>query len=541
VGSSRRKIIIAIAAGSLLAGAPMLAFNFWLGDIIDHRGQEDVGGSARRIMSLAENRITVAINRLSELSARGVSSCDPASLRQMRQVSFLSSPIKEVSVVSADGRTLCTGLGLPLEQSKVIASQPAATGGKVMVELVRVAGRPDPMVRVRRLGIDGAPGLAALIPKDLFLPAVATQGGRFDAYARMQMRDGTVIAQTGSNDGSRDDGNFFATVRSERYGLSATIALSRSSFMAAHRGLRAAGAVITGAIALVILSFAWLLPMRGDRANPVIEIERAMTAGEFVPYFQPVVDIKTGQLRGAEVLIRWRKRDGSIVSPGAFIPLVESSGLIVELTRYMMRRVCEEAGEVLGRRPQLKISFNMTARHFDDDTIARDICEIFQDSPLSLSQVVLEVTERQPLANLSETRRVIAALQALGVRIAIDDVGTGHNGLTYMLKLGVDIIKIDKVFVDAIGIESNSTAIIETLIDLANNMRMDIIAEGIETFEQVAYLRALGIRAVQGHVFAPPLPASSFLQLVEAIEPLPEKPIESGNDIIAVPAHLATA
>jgi EAL domain-containing protein (putative c-di-GMP-specific phosphodiesterase class I) len=139
-----------------------------------------------------------------------------------------------------------------------------------------------------------------------------------------------------------------------------------------------------------------------------------------------------------------------------------------------------------------------------------------------LSQIVLEMTERQPIENLTDTRRVIAALQGLGVLIALDDVGTGHSGLSYMLKLGVDIIKIDKMFVDSIGIDRNSTAIVETLIDLADNMRMEIVAEGVENFEQVVHLRNLGIRAAQGYVFAPPLPSSSFLQLVEAIDPLPK-------------------
>ena len=146
--------------------------------------------------------------------------------------------------------------------------------------------------------------------------------------------------------------------------------------------------------------------------------------------------------------------------------------------------------------------------------------KIFEDSPIKLSQVVLEVTERQPIENFTKTRRVIAALQGLGVRIAIDDVGTGHSGLSYMLKLGVDIIKIDKMFVDAIGTDRNSTTIIETLIDLAHNMRMDVVAEGVENFEQVMHLRELGIRSAQGYVFAPPLPGCSFLQLVEAIDPL---------------------
>ena len=109
-------------------------------------------------------------------------------------------------------------------------------------------------------------------------------------------------------------------------------------------------------------------------------------------------------------------------------------------------------------------------------------------------------------------RRVIAALQGLGVHVGIDDLGTGHSGLSYMLKLGVDFIKIDKMFVDAIGTERYSTTIIETLVGLGRDMHMEIIAEGVETFEQVQHLRERGIRKAQGYVFAPPLPGSSFLQ-----------------------------
>ena len=117
------------------------------------------------------------------------------------------------------------------------------------------------------------------------------------------------------------------------------------------------------------------------------------------------------------------------------------------------------------------------------------------------------------------------------MRIAIDDVGTGHSGLSYMLKLGVDIIKIDKMFVDAIGTDRNSTTIVETLVDLAHNMRMDVVAEGVENFEQVMYLRELGVRSAQGYVFAPPLPGKSFLQLVEAIDPRPAAAAEPKTEM----------
>ncbi len=307
--------------------------------------------------------------------------------------------------------------------------------------------------------------------------------------------------------------------------MSVEIAMSRERMITNNPDLKWLGIFATGAIVTIILGFAFLLP-RGDENNPVAELRRALRAGELVPYYQPVVDIRSGQLRGAEVLVRWRKPDGTLVLPGSFIPLAESSGLILEMTRDLMRRACAEAGPTLGLRPGMKIAFNFAGQLFRNESIVKDVRNIFFGSEIKLSQVVLELTERDPIENFTETRQIIAALQGLGVRIAIDDVGTGHSGLSYMLKLGVDIIKIDKMFVDAIGTDRNSTTIVETLVDLAHNMRMDVIAEGVENFEQVMHLRDLGIRSAQGYVFAPPLPGSAFLQLVEAIDPLPTAALE---------------
>jgi EAL domain-containing protein (putative c-di-GMP-specific phosphodiesterase class I) len=147
-----------------------------------------------------------------------------------------------------------------------------------------------------------------------------------------------------------------------------------------------------------------------------------------------------------------------------------------------------------------------------------DVRQIFTGSQISYKQLLFEVTERDPLPDLDEARRVISSLQGLGCKVAIDDYGTGHGGMSYLLKLGVDCIKIDKMFVDAISTERYSQTIIETLIELAKSMRMEVIAEGVETFEQVEFLRAKGITVAQGFLFAPPLPASSFLALVEAME-----------------------
>jgi sensor c-di-GMP phosphodiesterase-like protein len=323
---------------------------------------------------------------------------------------------------------------------------------------------------------------------------------------------------------------------SKRYPLVAVASVRRAALATRHSELQRIGAIGSGAIALLMLALGFILPWR-DRNNPVAEMQRALARHEFVPYYQPLVDLQSGKVIGAEVLVRWRKPDGSTIAPARFIPLAESSGLIIDITRALLRATRDELGAALAARPNARIAFNLAAQHFNDETIVRDVRGVFEKSPIAFTQLAFEVTERQRLDDLTIARRVIAALKGLGCRVAIDDVGIGHGGLSYMLKLGVDFIKIDKMFVDAISTERYTSTMIDTLVDLAQNMRMDIIAEGVETFEQVSYLREHGIRMAQGYVFAPPLPGSLFLQLLDAVDP--QQP--GANARATAPAAPATA
>ena len=520
---TRRKIV-AVVIGVLLIGTPLIAFDFWLGGLIDRQGQEEVETSAKRAIALAESRIAQVIGALDELAAAGVDSCRGNNIDVMRYAAFDTTPAKEIAVVNPDGQTICSQHGLQIGPRELLSSEPLFGASSYMIDIIKLA-TGERMVRLRHNVGAGHNSIAAMVPAALFLPQVSTQGGPFSAYARIATHKGATIGEIGSRpDGVKDD-IFLATTASGKFGFDVDIMVPRSQVAASRTDLKWLGMFATGAIVLILGAFAMLF-LRRTPGNPVTEIERGLEAGEFVPYYQPIVDIRSGQLRGAEVLVRWRKPDGTVVLPGAFIPLVESSGLIRAMTRDLMRRVCAEAGMAIGRRPALKISFNFAGQLFGDDAIVKDVRKIFVNSPIKFRQVVLEVTERDPIENFTATRQTIAAFQGLGVRIAIDDVGTGHSGLSYMLKLGVDIIKIDKMFVDAIGTDQNSTTIVETLVDLAHNMRMDVVAEGVENFEQVMHLRELGVRSAQGYVFAPPLPGKSFLQLVEAIDPLPEAEAE---------------
>jgi sensor c-di-GMP phosphodiesterase-like protein len=535
---TRRKII-AIATGVLLAGVLLVAFESWLGGLIDRQGHAEVAMAARRAVALADARLNQATATLDALAAHGVASCQPADMEAMRRAAIAAAAVKTIALLGPEGQTLCSTLDLPLTQDQSVSSITRPDANRITFDIVQLADAQT-MIRLRRKAGTGADEIAAYVPAVLLLPQVSIKGSPLSAYVRLTTRDGAFIGAAGHRS-KPGDTRFLVHTASDKFDFDVEILVPRAMVPAEHNELRWLGLLGTAAVVLVLGVFVMLLRRRAP-GNPVAEIERALAAGEFVPYYQPIVDIRSGQLRGAEVLVRWRKADGTLVLPGAFIPLAESSGLIRAFTCDLMQRVCIEAGAAIGGRPALKISFNFAGKLFSDESMVKEVRKIFSNSPIKLSQVVLEVTERDPIENFTQARQIIAALQGLGVRIAIDDVGTGHSGLSYMLKLGVDIIKIDKMFVDAIGTDRNSTTIVETLVDLAHNMRMDVVAEGVENFEQVMHLRELGIRSAQGYVFAPPLPGSSFLQLVEAIDPLPAAVlVESPEPPVAVLAQASAA
>ncbi len=517
--SSRARNLIAIAIGILLAGAPMVGLNLWVDGLLVRQSANDIETFARRSVRLADERLTAALAAIDDLAERGVDGCRPDQIDAIRKASLSVAWIKQIAVLGAAGQPLCSDLRLG-GLVKVLSTG-KIQGSAAEIEVVQLGQQAGRMVRLRRpVGPGGTTSLSALFLPEVLIARLGMLSADMAGYAQLALVDGTTITEVGTR--PSDAEGLSAVTRyarvGDRFGLRVATSHPQIEGEVSLGDLREIAIAMTGILALALVAVALILRVR-QRDNPVADLERALRRGEFVPYYQPIVDITSGRIRGAEVLMRWKKSDGTVLSPAAFIPLAESSGMIVEMTRSMMRRVTVDMGQVYAARPKLKLGFNMTAAHFSNETIVRDLRAIFERSPIRYSQIFLEVTERQPLENLNRTRRVIATLQDLGVRIAIDDVGAGHGGLSYILKLGADIIKIDKMFIDALGSDNHSSTIIETLVDLAASMRMDIIAEGVETFEQVVALRERGIRTAQGYVFAPPLPSSSFLKLVEAIDP----------------------
>jgi sensor c-di-GMP phosphodiesterase-like protein len=528
---------LAIVAGVLAAGMPLVVIHFSLNAYIEHKATEDVRAAAQRAIARAEWRIGQSISALATIGTGPLASCDDVDLLAIRRALIATTPLKEIALKDEAGNSKCQEL-TGVTRSRALSRDLGAADDRVQVGVVRQIDLNERALRITWHRAGDPLALVAHIPADVFLPDGSSGRAAGDPAVRLMLSEGTLIAvPTDGGDPMQDADAIHAQKQSTRYPLMASASVSRAAAFGEHAALRGIGQLIGGMFAVLMFALAILIPWRA-RSSPIVEMERALEANEFIPYYQPIVDLRSGTIVGAEVLMRWRKSNGTIVPPAVFIPLAESSGLIIDMTRAIMRAARDEFATVLGPRPGIKVGFNLTANHFKNDAVVQEVREVFADSPIRFSQVTLEVTEREPLEDLAMARHVIAGLQELGCSVAIDDVGTGHGGLSYLLKLGANCIKIDKMFIDAIGTERYSTPIIETLVELANRMRMEILAEGVENVEQVKYLRDSGIFLAQGYAFARPLPGAQFRELVEAAHPLGEA---AGPTLEALMARRAVA
>jgi len=510
---------LAIIAGMLAAGLPLLLIHRGLDAYIEHKATEDVRIAAQRAIARAEWRVGQSVSALAEIGKDGLTGCADIDVLAIRRALMATTPLKEIAVRDEAGNPKCQEL-TGATRARALSRDMRTADDRVLLSVVRQVDLNERALRITWHRAGDPLQLIAHIPADVFLPDGSSGRAASEPAVRLMLSEGTLIAVPGNRADSTQESDAIETQnQSARYPLLASASVARAAAFDQHSDLRSIGIIIGAILALLTFALAFLIPRRG-RSNPILEMERALDADEFVPYYQPIVDLRGGTIVGAEVLMRWRKSNGSIVPPAAFIPLAESSGLIMDMTRAIMRAARDEFAAVLGPRPGVKIGFNLTANHFTNEAVIEEVREIFADSSIRFSQVVLEITEREPLEDLDMARHVIAGLQELGCNVAIDDVGTGHGGLSYLLKLGANCIKIDKLFVDAIGTERYSTPIIETLVELANRMRMEVYAEGVETLDQVKYLRERGIFLAQGYAFARPLPGRQFRELLEAAHPL---------------------
>jgi EAL domain-containing protein (putative c-di-GMP-specific phosphodiesterase class I) len=236
-----------------------------------------------------------------------------------------------------------------------------------------------------------------------------------------------------------------------------------------------------------------------------------------VVHYQPIVNLQTGGLRGLEALVRWEHPQRGLLDPDEFVPVAEESGLVVPMGELVLEEACRQAAEwqrAFPRTPPLAMYVNLSGRQLRRHDLPEVIEQALEKSGLSASSLGLDITETVYISALDTNTAALDRLKALGIRVSLDDFGSGYSSLSYLKRLPADILKIDKSFTKGLGVEAEDTAIVQTVVDLAHILGMEVVAEGVEIAEQETLLGMMGCDFAQGYLFSKPLPPEAVSEFL---------------------------
>ncbi len=245
------------------------------------------------------------------------------------------------------------------------------------------------------------------------------------------------------------------------------------------------------------------------------DLRHALARDEFRLHFQPKVDMRTGRITGAEALLRWQPPGAAMVPPARFIPLAEETGLIVPIGEWVLKTACMQSRAWADQGlPPLRVAVNLSARQFTQERLLEDVARTLRETRLDPAWLEFEITESMVMRDPEHAVRLLGGLKAMGIRLSVDDFGTGYSSLNYLKRFPLDSVKIDRSFVQELPGNADDAAITRAVIAMAHSLRLTVIAEGVETAEQLAFLRELGCDEMQGYLFSKPVPEEGIARLL---------------------------
>ena len=251
-----------------------------------------------------------------------------------------------------------------------------------------------------------------------------------------------------------------------------------------------------------------------DRLNLEAGLRRAIDRDELLLHYQPKVSIETGAIIGAEALVRWRHPERGLVPPAEFVPVAEESGLIVHVSNWVLEAACRQIRQWMDEGlPAMHIAVNLSARDFSSSLPAR-VRELLERHKIGAEWLELEITEGMLMHHTAKVVAMMDEITALGVALSLDDFGTGYSSLSYLKRFPIDTLKIDRSFVISIPDDVDDCAIAGAIVSMSKQLKHNVIAEGVESGDQLAFLKSLGCDEIQGYLFSPPVPAETFAAMV---------------------------
>jgi len=442
---------------------------------------------------------------LSDLTGRGVH--DPLTGLPNRAF-FMSRLTTALERWQRDPRARFAVLLIDIDRFKVINDSLGPAAGDEL--LMTLAGRLEAELRATEIVERGVEGTLSRAGGDEFLLLLEGVLGAGDALRVVERLQRAVRAPMPVG-----DGEVFPSV-------SVGIAVPSAVDLRAEELVRDADIAVHRAKALGASRFQVFDKEMHEEALQRLRVEnelrRALERNELVMHYQPIVELATGRVRGLEALVRWQHPEEDLLLPARFIPLAEESDLILEVDRWVLSRVCGELRrlhEELG--VDLQVSVNLSGRHFSRPQVVEQVRQILHDADLAPAALKLEVTEGTLMQNTELAQEILGELRELGVRLCLDDFGTGYSSLSYLNRFPIDVLKVDRSFVGGLDrVASSDHRIVESIVQLARQLGMEVVAEGVETAAQRDLLAAMGCDLGQGYFFARPLPFDAIPAVVRA-------------------------
>lgn len=497
----------AVFAGTLAILIPT-SFMGYLGWLLALNGaHQRLESIAQLVSQRTHSTLEQASGALKTVAATQLQPCSPEGIDEMRLVSVNTFSVKSVGYVEED-IFVCGSWGLMGRQVEPWAEDyTTAEGVKVSVGASPWLESAKPMLALQYAAfnvlVDAEQFLEVVLDSRIAL-AVGTRSGQVVQASSQNVGGILAFAHAGPLSGM-SEGFLYSMVQHENWVVVA--AISRPELW----GILVEHQLFVLPVGLIVSGLLMFFVLRGAKRqlSPLAELERAVRDREFVVHYQPIVDIDSEQCVGAEALVRWCKPDGSMVSPDLFIPLAEESDLILPITDQVIESVMRDLGPLLVADRSLHVAINLAASDVCSGRFLTVLNQHMKRANVLPSQVWLEATERG-FMNLDSARSTIEKARALGHMAAVDDFGTGYSSLQYLQQLPLDALKIDKSFVSRITEDETVIPLVSHVIDMARTMNLAMIAEGVETAEQLHYLRQRGVRYAQGWLFAKAMSIKAF-------------------------------
>jgi c-di-GMP phosphodiesterase len=525
--NKRAAIALAVVVGIVAVALPIAASVYlaWKQSFEEHMAS--VVTLAQDVLRRSDESTDQTFVIFRTLEAAGAADpCSDENIRLMAKLDLASEQVQAIGYIRND-RLLCSSYGrtnnTPVGPPAYLSSSGAYI--RLAVEFPLLPGKKLLLATSRNSGYTAA--ISPNLPLDVFVDQADVSVGVFAFPSkRLIIKRGIFKPQwmdalgTAQEARFSDEGYVVAIRRSSKHGFAAFAAIPAATVYA---GMRHTALVLVpvGIAAGLVLAFVVLYVAKQQLALPAV-LKVALRRGEFFLLYQPIVELRGGRCVGAEALIRWRRPNGEMVRPDLFIPVAEDTGLIHDVTKRVMDIVAREAAELLKARPGLHVGINLSARDLQHDDTPHLVRDLILRMGVQPHNILLEATERG-FMQVDKARKVMGDLRALKLKIAIDDFGTGYSSLSYLEKFPLDYLKIDKSFVDTMGGESATSQVAVHIIEMAKSLKLEMIAEGVETEAQARFLQERGVQFAQGWFFAKPMPLRELASFIAKMEKLTDQ------------------